>query len=45
MIECSSGDAFGVLSCQFFNTVLPCGVQLLIHTLNYWIALSVVPAF
>ena len=22
MIDCSSGDAFGVLSCQFWNTVL-----------------------
>ena len=22
MINCSSGDAFGVLSCQFWNTVL-----------------------
>ena len=26
MIDCSSGDAFGVLSCQFWNTVLHCGV-------------------
>ena len=37
-IDCSSGDAFGVLSCQFFNTVLQCGVRLAIHTLNYWTA-------
>ena len=28
MINCSSGDAFGVLSCQFWNTVLQCGVRL-----------------
>ena len=33
MIDCSSGDAFGVLSCQFWNTVLQCGVRLPIHTL------------
>ena len=38
MINCSSGDAFEVLSCQFFNTVLQCGVRLPIHTLNYWTA-------
>ena len=35
MIDCSSGDAFGVLSSQFWNTVLECGVRLPIHTLNY----------
>ena len=35
MLNCSSGDAFGVLSCQFWNTVLQCGVRLPIHTLNY----------
>ena len=45
MIDCSSGDAFGVLSCQFWNTVLQCGVRLPIHTLNYWTTQSVVPAF
>ena len=33
MIDCSSGDAFGDLSCQFWNTVLQCGVRLPIHTL------------
>ena len=38
MINCSSGDAFGVLSCQFWNTVLQCGVRLPIHTLHYWTA-------
>ena len=32
------GDAFGVLSCQFWNTVVQCGVRLPIHTLNYWTA-------
>ena len=26
MINCLTGDAFGVLSCQFWNTVLQCGV-------------------
>ena len=44
MINCSSGDVFGVLSCQFWNTVLQCGVRLPIHTLNYWTGQSVVPA-
>ena len=34
MIDCSSADAFGVLSCQFWNIVLQCGVWLLIHILN-----------
>ena len=34
MIDCSSGDAFGVLSCQFWYTVLQCGVRLPIHTLK-----------
>ena len=28
-------DAFGVLSCLLWNTVLQCGVRLPIHTLNY----------
>ena len=40
MIDCSSGDAFGVLSCQFWNTVLQCGVRPPIHTLNYWTTVS-----
>ena len=39
MIDCLPGDAFGVFSCQFWNTVLQCGVLLPIHTLNYWTAL------
>ena len=34
MIDCSSGDAFGVLSCQFWNTVLQCGVRLPIQNLK-----------
>ena len=29
-------DAFGVLSCQFWSTVLQSGARLPIHTLNYW---------
>ena len=36
LIECFLGDAFGVLSCLFWNTVLQCGDLLPIHTLNYW---------
>ena len=36
MIDCLSGDAFGILSCQFWNTLLQCDVRLPIHTLNYW---------
>ena len=38
MIDCSSWDAFGVLSCQFWNTVLQCVVRLPIHTLNYLVS-------
>ena len=34
VINCSSGDAFGVLSCQFWQ----CAVRLPIHTLNDWTA-------
>ena len=30
------GDALGVLSCQFWSTVLPFGALLPIHTLDYW---------
>ena len=36
MIDRFLGDAFGVLSCQFWSTVLQYGVRLSIHTLNYW---------
>ena len=36
MIHRFLGDALGVLSCQFWSTVLQSGAQLPIHTLNYW---------
>ena len=36
MIDYFLGDAFGVLSCQFWSTLLQCGARLPIHTLNYW---------
>ena len=36
---------FGVLSCQFWSTVLQSGAQLLAHTLSYWTVQSVVPGF
>ena len=39
------GDAFVVLSCQFWSTVLQSGARLPIHTLNYWTVRSVVPGF
>ena len=39
------GDAFGVLSCQFWSTVLLSGARLPIHTLNVWTVQSVVPGF
>ena len=45
MINCFLRDAFGVLSCPFWSTVLQCGARLLIHTLNYSTMLSVVPDF
>ena len=45
MIDRFLGDAFGVLSCQFWSIVLHSGAQLPIHTLNYWIEQSVVPGF
>ena len=37
MVDHFLRDAFGVLSCPFWSTVLQCGAQLPIHTLNYWI--------
>ena len=43
MIDCFKGDALGVLSCQFWSTVPPFGARLLMHTLDYWAALSAVP--
>ena len=36
-------DAFGVLSCPFWSTVLQGGARLPIHTFNYWTVQSVVP--
>ena len=39
------GDAFGVLSCQFWSTVLQSGARLLIHTINCWTVQSVVARF
>ena len=35
MIDRFLGDAFGVLSCPFWSTILQCGARLPIHTLNY----------
>ena len=35
MIDRFLGDAFGVLSCHFWSTVLQCGARLPIHTLKY----------
>ena len=35
-------DAFWVLSCPCWSTVLQCGARLPIHTLNYWTVQSVV---
>ena len=45
MIDRFLGDAFVVLSCQFWSTVLQSGARLPIHTLNYWTVQSVVPGF
>ena len=45
MIELFLGDAFGVLSCQFWSIVLQSGARLPIHTLNNWTEQSVVPGF
>ena len=45
MIERFLGDAFGVLSCQFWSIVLQSSARLPIHTLNYWTEQSVVPGF
>ena len=35
IIDCFLGDAFVVLSCPVWSTVVQCGAQLPIHTLNY----------
>ena len=45
VIDCFFRDALGVLSGQFLSTVPPFGARLLIHTLDYWTAESVVPVF
>ena len=45
MIDRFLGDAFGILSCQFWSIVLRSGARLPIHTLNYWTEQSVVPGF
>ena len=45
MIDPFLGDAFGILSCQFWSTVLQSGARLPLHTLNYWTVKSVVPDF
>ena len=36
---------FGVLSCQFWSTVLQSAARLPIHTLNYWTVQTVVPGY
>ena len=41
MLDCYLADAFKVLSCPFWSTVLRCGARLPIHTLNYWTVKSV----
>ena len=45
MIDRFLGDVFGVLSCQFWSTVLQSGARIPIHTLNCWTVQSVVPVF
>ena len=45
MIDRFLGHAFGVLSCQFWSTVVKCGAPLSILTLNYLSVQSVVPVF
>ena len=41
MIDRFLGEAFGVLSCQFWSIVLHSGALLPMHTLNYWTARAV----
>ena len=36
MIDRFLGNAFWILSCQFWSTVLQCDARLPIHTINYW---------
>ena len=46
MIDRFFGDAFGVLSCPFWRTILRCGVRLLIHTLKVaWLYCKWTPCF
>ena len=45
MIDRFLGDGFGVLSCQFWSTVLKSCARLPIHILHYWTVQSVVPGF
>ena len=45
LIDRFFGDAFGVLSCQFWSIVLQSGARLPKLTLNYWTEQSVVPGF
>ena len=44
MIDRFWGDAFGVLSYQFWSTVLQSGARMPIHTLNYWTDRAVIGA-
>ena len=45
MMDRFLGDTFGVLSYQFWSTVLQSSARLPIHTLNYWTVQSVMPGF
>ena len=45
MIDNFLGDALGVLSYQFWSSVLPFGALLPIHTIGYWTEKPVVPVF
>ena len=45
MTDSFLGDAFWVLSYQFWSTVLQCDARLPIHTLNCWTVQLVVPGF
>ena len=45
MIDRFLGDAFVALSCPVWGTVLQCGAQLSMHTLNNWTMQSVEPGF
>ena len=37
--DCFLGETFGILSCLLWSTVLQCGTQLVIHTVNYFISI------